>query len=60
MLALEEPAGNPATAGPQGIRDSSEDTIGTGVTDGRETGTGEQDGQCAPLACGQTEDDEEE
>ena len=60
LLALEEPAGNPAAAGPQGSGDSPENTTGTGGTDKRETGTGERNEQRAPLANGQPLDKEEE
>ena len=59
LLVPEEPAGDPAAAGPQGIGDSPKDTMGTGGTDEGETGTGERDRQRAPLARGQLEDKEE-
>ena len=59
-MAPEEPAGDPAAAGPQGIGESPEDTKGEGGTNGRETGTGEQNMQRAHLVCGQPENKEEE
>ena len=60
LLAPEEPAGDLAAAGPQGSRDSPGDTTGTGGTNGRETGMGEQDRQRALLARDHPEDEEEE
>ena len=60
LLALKEPAGNPYTAGPQGSKDSPNDTMGRGDTDGRETGAGIRNGQRAILESSQTEDKEEE
>ena len=60
LLVLEDLAGDPDAAGPQGSGDSPEDTTGTGGNDGRETGTEERNEQRAPLACGQPEDKEEE
>ena len=35
LLAPEEPAGDPATVGPQGSGDIPEDTLGIGGTNGR-------------------------
>ena len=40
LLVLEEPSGDPAAAGPQGSRNDPKDTMGTGGTNRRETGTG--------------------
>ena len=60
LLAQEDPAGDPATAEPHGSGDSPKDTLETGCANGRETGTGEQNGQRALFACGQTEDEAEE
>ena len=60
LLAPKEPAGNPAAAEPQGSGDSPENTTCTGETDRRETRTGEQNRQCALLACGQMEDKDKE
>ena len=50
LLAPAEPAGNPAAAGPQGIRDSPNDTTGTGGTYRRETGAEERNRQRVLLA----------
>ena len=52
LLASEEPLGNPAAAGPQQSGDNPKDTMGTGVTGGREAGTGEQKRQRTPLVRG--------
>ena len=60
LLAPEELTGDPAATGPQGSGDSPKDTTGTGVTDRRETGTRERNGQRAILASGQREDKEQE
>ena len=59
LLEPEDPAGDPANTGPQGSRDSPEDTTRIGDTDRRGTGTREQNGQRAPLAHGQLEYEEE-
>ena len=56
LLALKEPTGNPDTVGPQGSKDSPNDTMGRRDTDGRETGAGIRNGQRAILARSQTED----
>ena len=58
LLAPEGPAGNPDAAVPQGNGEDPEDTIWTGVTDGRETRTGERDRQRKPLTRGQTVEEE--
>ena len=58
--SLLDPAVDPAAARPQGSGDSPEDTTGAGGTDRRETGMGEQNGQCVILACGHPEDKEED
>ena len=60
LLVPEEPAGNPATAGPQGIRDNPEDTTGKGKTDRKEMVAGGWNIQRAPLVRVQPEDKEEE
>ena len=60
LLAPEEPAGDPAAAGPQGSGDIPKDSMGTGGTNGRETGTGERNGHHTLLTRGQTGDEEEE
>ena len=60
LLALEDPAGDPDAAGPQGIEDSPEDTTGIGGTEGNETGTKEQNGQHTLLLRGYPEDEEAE
>ena len=60
LLAPKDPAGNPATAEPQGRGDSPKYTKETGQTYGRDMGTGEQNGQRTLLACIQTEDKDEE
>ena len=60
LLAPKEPTGNPAAAEPQVNGDSLKNTTGTGGTDGRETRTGERNGQRALLVCGQLEDKDEE
>ena len=48
LLTLERPAGNLASARPQGSRDNPEDTMGTGDTDRMETWKGECKRQHAP------------
>ena len=60
LLALEDTAGDPAAAGPQGSGDNPKDTTGIGGTDGRETGAGERNGRRMPLVRGQPEKEEED
>ena len=60
LMAPEEPAGDPDAAEPQVSRDSPGDTMGTGGTYRRETGTGERKRQRALLACSHLEDKDEE
>ena len=60
LLEPGEPAGDSSAARPKGIGDSPKDTTTTRGTDGRETKTGERNGQCVPLTRDQTEDKEEE
>ena len=50
---LEGPEVDPEVTGSQGNRDNTEDAMGTGGTNRRETRTGERERQRAPLACGQ-------
>ena len=56
LLAPEELVGYPDAAEPRDCGDSPKATIGTGVPDKRATETGNQNGQCALLTCGQLED----
>ena len=60
LLSLEDPAGDPAAVGPQDSRNIPEETLETGSTYGRETGTGGRNGETALLACSQPEDEAEE
>ena len=60
LLDPEDLTGNPAAAEPQGRREKPKDTTRTGDTDGRETGTGERNGQRALLVRGHPEGGEEE
>ena len=60
LLALEEPAGDPAATKPQGSKDSPKETLETGSTDGRETRKWERNSQSALFAWGQPEDEAEE
>ena len=54
LLAPQDLAGDPAAADPQDSGDILEDSLETGRTDGRNTGTGERNGRLALLACDQT------
>ena len=52
LLALEEPAVDPAVADPQGSGESPKDTSEKGRTGRRGMGKGSQNRQCALLKCG--------
>ena len=56
---LLEQTVDPAAAGTQGSKDNAEDITGTRGNNGREKGTGERNGQHAPIVHGQPEEEEE-
>ena len=52
LMVPVESTGDPAVLEPQGSGYSSEDTMGTEGTDGKDTGKGERNGQCVLIAHG--------